>query len=71
MSRCSGYVKVFFELVEWRDSIKDRRKAEKIQRVINRKLEYLKRIQYPYLIILYKVNDCGLKHLLELGVNEV
>lgn len=67
MSRCSGYVKVFFELVEWRDSIKDRRKAEKIQRVINRKLEYLKRIQYPYLIILYKVNDCGLKHLLELG----
>lgn len=61
-----AYVKVFFELVKWRDSIKDRRKAEKIQRVINRKLEYLKRIQYPYLIILYKVNDCGLKQLLQL-----
>ena len=56
-----GYacVKVFFELVEWRDSVKDKRKAEKIQCVINRKLEYLKRIQYPYWPILNKVNVDG------------
>lgn len=51
----------FCELVEWRDSVKDKQKAERIQRVINRKLEYLKRIQYPYWPIFNKVNVDGVK----------
>lgn len=61
----SGYGHISFtgfcDLVEWRDSVKDKRKAEKIQCVINRKLEYLKRIQYPYWPIFNKVNVDGVK----------
>lgn len=49
------------ELIEWRDSIKNKQKAKKIQRVINRKFEYLKRIKYPFLIMLYKFDIYGTK----------
>lgn len=53
------------ELVEWRDSIKDKQKAKKIQRVINRKFEYLKRIQYPFWIMLYKFDIYGTRWRME------
>lgn len=49
------------KLVEWRNSIEDKQKAKRIQRVIDRRLEYLERTNFPLWIMLYNVDVFGTK----------